>query len=182
MLSWGTRLAKLSRVARLFCLFATVVLLAGCGDHLPLADAGPPAPDAAPQAQGDEAHAAVCINEVASDSPGTSDWIELHATATVDLSGYYLTDAPDRLDHFYRFPDGTTLAAGAYLTLHADGGATGAPFKLSREDGVYLLDPDGLVVDSLLFLGAKDGRSLARRPDGAGRFYYAAPSPGGANP
>jgi hypothetical protein len=156
-----------------------------------MADAGLPLPDAAPLAQGDEARGIVAINEVASDSPGGApDWLELRAATTattpVDLAGFYLSDAPDRIDHFYRFPAGTTLAPGAYLVVFADGGKPGeghhAPFKLSREDGVYLLDPDGVVIDSLLYLGAKDGRSLARHPDGSGRFFYAAATPGGANP
>ena len=193
----GTRLATFCSVPRPFPLVACALLLAAaCGQETPStvtgADAGPPPPDAAPVAQGDEARGVVAINEVANDSPGgTADWIELRAAdvpgaATVDLSGFYLSDAPDRLDHFYRFPAGTTLAPGAYLVVFADGGQVGeghhAPFKLSREDGVYLLDPDGVVIDSLLFLGEKDGRTLARHPDGVGRFFLATATPGGANP
>ncbi len=195
-LTWGMRLATFCSVRRLFFIYCLASLAAACGNQVPpaeAADAGPLPPDAAPLAQGDEARGIVAINEVASDSPaGAPDWIELRAgtgsaaNAPVDLSGYYLSDAPDRPDHFYRFPAGTTLAPGAYLVVNADGGAAGeghhAPFKLSREDGVYLLDPDGIVIDSLLFLGAKDGRSLARRPDGQGQFFYAAATPGGANP
>jgi Lamin Tail Domain len=191
----GTRLATFCSVRRPFlpALLATA-LLAACGTETPpvttaSADAGPPPPDAAPVAQGDEARGAVAINEVQSSSPGgASDWIELRTTGTtaVDLTGYYLSDAPDRLDHFYRFPAGTTLAPGAYLVVLADNGKPGeghhAPFKLSREDGVYLLDPDGQVIDSLLYLGVTDGRSLARHPDGAGRFFYAPATQGGANP
>jgi len=193
----GTRLATFCSVPRPFRIAALAVLLAtACGQETPsgvtAADAGPPPPDAAPVAQGDEARGVVAINEVASDSRGGApDWIELRAAdvpgaATVDLSGFFLSDAPDRLDHFYRFPAGTTLAPGAYLVVLADNGQPGeghhAPFKLSREDGVYLLDPDGVVIDSLLYLGAKDGRSLARHPDGLGRFFLAAATPGGANP
>jgi hypothetical protein len=175
-------------------LAALATLVTACGSEVPpahLADAGPPGADAAPVAQGDEARGLVAINEVASDSPGgTPDWIELRlgaaASAPLDLSGYYLSDAPDRLDHYYRFPAGTLLAPGAYLMVTADGGLAGAghhaPFKLSREDGVYVIDPDGVVIDSLLFLGSQDGRSLARHPDGAGRFFYAAATPGAGNP
>ena len=169
-------------------------LLAACGTEVPppgSADAAPPVADAAPIAQGDQARGAVVVNEVASDSPGGApDWVELRlpagATAAFDLSGHYLSDAPDRPDHFYRFPAGTTLAPGAYLVVFADGGLAGeghhAPFRLGREDGVYLLDPDGIVIDSLLYLGSKDGRSLARHPDGEGRFVSAAASPGASNP
>ncbi len=168
---------------------------AACGTEVPPAggpaDAAPPTADAAPILQGDEARGAVAINEVASGSPGgTPDWIELRRSAGAegpyDLSGHYLSDAPDRLDHYYRFPAGTVLASGAYLIVFADDGAAGeghhAPFKLGREDGVYLIDPDGAVVDALLFLGAEDARTLARSPDGAGRFRYAVATPAGANP
>ena len=178
--------------------YLVVFAMAACGQETGpgAADAGPPQPpatDAAPVAQGDEPRGPVAINEVASDSPGgQADWIELRlpagASAAVDLGGHYLTDAPDRLDHFYRFPEGTTLAPGAYLVVFADDGAAGpagthhAPFKLGREDGVFVMDPDGVVLDSLLYLGLKNGKSLARQPDGSGRFYSAEPTPGTVNP
>src|SRR6266508_3339671 len=102
--TWGMRLATFCSVRRRFYLLVLLVA-AACGKEVPPADpadAGPPPPDAAPVAQGDEARGPVAINEVASDSPaGTPDWIELRAAEAVDLSGYYLSDAPDRLDHFY---------------------------------------------------------------------------------
>jgi hypothetical protein len=164
-----------------------MALLAACDGGTPpggTPDAGPPAPpDAGPVAQGDEARGDVVINEVASKPAAGPDWIELYsrAAAPVDLSGWYLSDAPDRLDHYYQFPAGTILAPGAYLLVVADDGVTGAPFSLAREDGAYLLDPDGIAADSLLYLGASDGRSLARVPDGEGRFYFAAETPGAAN-
>jgi hypothetical protein len=53
--------------------------------------------------------------------PDFSDWIELYnnGAAGVDLSGWSLTDdaaAPDK----WKFPDGTTIAAGGYLVVLAD--------------------------------------------------------------
>jgi hypothetical protein len=141
-----------------------------------------------PTGQGDEARGIVAINEIATEPPLGPDWIELRPTgaAAVDVSGWYITDLADRLDHYYRFPAGTVIPAGGYLVVWADGGDPGeghhAPFKLSREDGVQLLDPDGIVIDGVLFLGAEDGRSLARVPDGAGRFFLRAGSPGAPNP
>jgi hypothetical protein len=177
------------------CLALVGPALAACGDE-PTGggspDAAPPAADAAPPAQGDEARGPVAINEVYPGGAGGPDWIELRSrqASDYDLSGHYLSDAPDRLDHFYRFPDGTVLAPGAYLVVFADDGDTAAgpghhaPFKMGREDGAYLLDPDGVVIDALLFLGPGDGsgRTLARRPDGEGRFLVLPPTPGAANP
>jgi hypothetical protein len=144
--------------------------------------------DAAPHAQGDVPHHDVAINEVSPiDGP---DWIELanRSAASVDLSGWFITDAPDRLDHFLRFPAGTTLAAGAYLIVHCDhtapvAGEYHAPFKLGVADGAFLLDKDGLIVDSVLFLA--DGLTnvtLARIPDHEGPFWPVAGTPGAANP
>jgi hypothetical protein len=169
-------------------------LLVGCdGGSLPPSvgtDAGP-RPDAKPpQGQGDEPRGSVAINEIATEPPTGPDWIELRLpasqTTAVDLSGWFLTDLPDRLDHFYRFPAGTSLAPGEYLVVIADDSKAGdghhAPFQLAREDAVHLLDPDGAVVDAVLFLGADDGRALARVPDGAGRFFLRAPSPAARNP
>jgi hypothetical protein len=191
LLPWG-------HVPRVSFAWIALTTLAACGGETPSGvDAAVPMPpavaDAGPVAQGDEPRGRVAINEVASDSPGGEpDWIELRlpvgASGAVDLSGAYVSDAPDRLDHFYKFPAGTTLAPGAFLIVLADDGKAGAPgehhapFKLSREDGVFLLDADGVVLDSLLYLGSKDGRSLARHPDGAGRFFPAAATRGAVNP
>ncbi|MCP5532470.1 MAG: lamin tail domain-containing protein [Akkermansiaceae bacterium] len=51
-----------------------------------------------------------------------SDWIELHnpGASAISLDNYYLTDdlaAPTK----WRFPTGSSLAAGAYLVVRADG-------------------------------------------------------------
>jgi hypothetical protein len=171
--------------------FVAALALAACGADTPPAapDAAPPAADARPpEGQGDEPHGAVAINEIATEPPLGPDWIELRTTgdAPVDISGWYLTDLTDRIDHFLRFPAGTILQPGQYLLVYADDGKVGdgfhANFKLSREDQAYLLDPDGLVVDGVLFLGGTDGRSLARVPDGTGRFFLRDISPGAANP
>ena len=85
----------------------------------------------------------------------TADWIELHnrGTAAVDVSGWYLTDEA-AVPAKWRFPDGTTMAAGGYLVVFADGspvaltnGELHASFSLAK-DGEYLglIQPDGLTV------------------------------------
>lgn len=174
----------------------TVLLLAAA--VLPGCDGGDPSgePDAAPAdaapptGQGNEARAdqPVVINEVASEPPEGPDWVELknRSDAPVDLSGAFVTDAADRLDHYYRFPEGTVLAPGAYLIVWADDGKPGeghhAPFELGRADGVHLVAADGLALDALLYLATDDGQSLARIPDGEGLFFHAAGTPAAANP
>jgi hypothetical protein len=146
-------------------------------------DAGPP--DAGELTQGEVARGLVAINELVSNPASGPDWIELRVTGdqAVDVSGWFLSDAPDRLDHFFELPTGTVIQPGQYLVIAADDGATGAPFKLSREDGVVLLDPDGRAVDVLLYLAPEtEGVALARVPDGEGRFVVRPPTPGAANP
>ncbi|UCD49921.1 MAG: lamin tail domain-containing protein, partial [Phycisphaerales bacterium] len=73
----------------------------------------------------------------------SSDWIEIRnpSGATLDLSGWYLTDDADDLTR-WRFPDGVTLDRGGFLLVFASGkDRTGSElhtnFKLSA-DGEYL--------------------------------------------
>ena len=158
----------------------------GCGSgeaHPP--DAG--VPDAAPRGQGNEPRGDLAVNEVGSAVYGSPDYIELvnRGLQAVDLSGWYVTDAADRLDHYYTFPAGTSLAAGAYLVVWADDGAAGeghhAPFELGASDGAYLIGPTGLNADSFVYLALEDGRTLSRLPDREGLFFSGTATPGGAN-
>ncbi|MGK0188384.1 MAG: hypothetical protein ACI9R3_004178 [Verrucomicrobiales bacterium] len=84
----------------------------------------------------------------------SSDWIEIHnngATA-VELSGYYLTDDPAKLD-LWRFP-ARTLEGGGYLIVFASGndrneddGELHANFRLSSAgDFLALVAPDGQTI------------------------------------
>ena len=61
----------------------------------------------------------IVINEVLSHSEAPLvDMIELHNTgsSTVDLSGWFLSDNPDRPQQF-RIPNGTTIGPGAFLVF-----------------------------------------------------------------
>ena len=63
----------------------------------------------------------VLINEVLSNTTlSFGDRIELYNTtaAAIDLSGWYLSDSSATLNK-YRIPDGTTIAAGGYLSFNA---------------------------------------------------------------
>lgn len=80
------------------------------------------------------------------------DWVELHNTGSeaIDLSGYSLSDNVG--NEKYIFPDGTQIAAGAYLVVSCTTEATGpdiAPFGLSQLGGetVVLKNADRLIVE-----------------------------------
>lgn len=178
------------------------VAVAGCGDNLAGPDAAAPA---GPLAQGSEATSDLVINEVAPRGGGP-DWVELYnrSVTPIDLCGVFLSDAVDRLDHY--LPLGGVmppapcpprlLAPGARLIIEADdtpileGVAIDplhAPFELGLADEIHLISAEGAVIDGLLFLyppgpNAPAEVTLARDPDGSGRFYERAPSMGAANP
>jgi hypothetical protein len=159
------------------------LLLAGCQNS----DASEPSPDAGPQGQGSAPRADVVVNEIQFAPTSGPDWIELanRTDHAIHLSGFFVTDEPDRLDHYYVVPAETSIAANGYLVILADDGAVGeghhAPFKLQRADGAMLLYPDGLVADAVLFLGLGKDRSLARLPDREGLFFSATSSPAAQN-
>ena len=81
------------------------------------------------------------------------DWIEIYnpGTTAVDLSGWYLTDDSTDLTQ-WAFPASTSIPAGGYRVVFADGGTSTATelhasFKLTT-DGEYLalVKPDGTTV------------------------------------
>ncbi len=184
-----------------------VLLTAACGTAPSGPDAGVDAVglDAAPRGQGSEAQGDLIINELAPRGAG-SDWAELvnRSGAVLDLCGYFLTDSPDRLDHY--LPLGGVLPPApcpprpldpdAYLVITLDGtpivdgqaiDPAHAPFKLDLADELYVVSTSGATIDGLLFLyppgpTAPATTTLARVPDRAGLFFERAPSPGAANP
>ncbi|MEZ4365403.1 MAG: lamin tail domain-containing protein [Kofleriaceae bacterium] len=197
------------RVFRLSSLRTAVTVAAvvatACDSASSPPDAAPPTVDAAPRGQGSEARGDLVVNELAPRGAG-ADWVELHnrGAQAIDLCGYFLTDAPDRLDHY--LPLGGVappapcparlLDAGAYLVIAADDVAPvedaqvdpeHAPFALGVADAAYLVTVDGVVADGVTYLypagpyGSPTG-TLARVPDGSGPFFVRAPSPGDANP
>ena len=107
------------------------------------------------------------------------DWIELYnnSTETVDLSGYFLTD--DGTDPAqWTFPDGTSIAPGAYLIIWADEDedqeGLHANFKLSSSgESIILSDTDGDIVDSIDYPEQTTDVSYARIPNGTGDFTEA---------
>jgi hypothetical protein len=132
------------------------------------------------------------------------DWIELVNTgsAAMDLGGYSLSDdalVPTK----WTFPSGSALEAGGFFLVWADGydkfaGTEGTRawwpgdtrfttrwnhtnFKLSRaQEGVYLFDAAGVLVDSVTFVDQEPDVSLGRLPDGSWGSF-ASPTPLAAN-
>jgi hypothetical protein len=165
----------------------------GFGFSLVLADAARSVYRASSQAGGspgaeDPANTipVVIINETFTSSTlPDMDAIELHnsSAAVADLSGWYLTDDA----HYpwkYRFPNGTTLSAGGYLSvdesLFNPTPGLGTSFALSSlGDDVYLFS--GNAADQLTgyshgfdFAGAQTGVSFGRHVNSEGVEHFPA--------
>ncbi len=189
-LASGTVIALLAGVGSLLSRIACALVVAACA----CSDEPSAGPDAAADlGQGSETSAVLVINEVAPKPASGADWLELMNTGdeAIDLCGYFVTDSLDRLDHYYALggsapPDPCEprwLEPGGYLVIDADDD-TGAPFKLGIADEAHVVTTTGATVDSFLYVypSGFDGESLARTPNGSGRFYPVAPTPNDANP
>src|SRR5688500_4886415 len=113
---------------------------------------------------GDGSRSGLVVNEfVASNATGHADeaashpdWIEIWngGDRDVDLSGWTLTDNHSEPEK-WAFPEGTTLEAGGFLVVFADGdtgdGPLHASFKLDADIGedIGLFDAGGNPVDKL---------------------------------
>lgn len=112
------------------------------------------------------------------------DWVELFNSgmSAVDLGGWALTDRVNPPRRFL-FAPGTMLAAGTYLVIPC--GSTnvaglGTSFGLDAEgDGIWLLAPDGTLVDGLQFGPQAEGYSLGRSSPGEA-WIVGQPTPGAA--
>ena len=119
------------------------------------------------------------------------DWIELtnHTDQPLDLSGWHLSDDRHNRDR-YTFPQGTTIPAGEYLVVWADGlnmqdtaGALHLNFALNGDgETLYLTSPDGAMADSLSFPDQEWNLSFGRRQGQSDELgFFASPTPGAAN-
>ena len=135
------------------------------------------------------------INEfVASNSAGiadpdydeTSDWIEIynHFDVTVDLSGYFLTDNFTNKQK-WPLPSNTQIEGKSYLVFWADGVNEGlhTNFKLTKDgEEIGLANPQGILVDSIIYRHQKTDISHGRKSDGNTDWsYFVEPTPGAAN-
>ena len=104
------------------------------------------------------------------------DWLELYnnSSKTLSLDNLFLTDDATVLTA-WKFPDGTTIAAGGYLIVWCDNDAeqTGlhTSFKFSTSgDRVILSYPDGTTLEDITFGEQQVDMSYARVPNGTGNF------------
>lgn len=119
----------------------------------------------------------------------SNDWIEIanHATTTMNLADYYLSDDASNLKK-WRLPAGT-LRAGGWMVFDEVSGfhspiATGFGIDQAGE-GIYLSHLPGnasdRVCDAVKFKGQTVDASWARLPDGTGFFVAATPTKGSRN-
>jgi uncharacterized protein YjdB len=124
------------------------------------------------------------------------DWIELHnsGTASIDIAGLYLSDnslQPTLYQIPYGFPTQTTIAAGGFLLLWADGapeeGVLHLPFKLSKDGDTLLLSQKGstgtiISVDNMIYGKQNTDISYGRYPDdNANKIIFSVPTPNASN-
>lgn len=139
----------------------------------------------------------VAINEImpsnktviTDEKGGAADWIELAnlTDAPIDLSGYFLSDKPEKPEKD-KLPSGLVVPANGVLLLWADddnkdGGIKHLSFKLTKSGGtITLSDPSGAALDSVTYADAVTDESYARIPNGTGAFVWCAKStPGEKN-
>lgn len=138
----------------------------------------------------------VWINEVLPQpvaGAGTAPWIEIHnaGSEAVSLTGWFLSNDPGAPGR-WAFPAGSSLGAGEFRVVSADGLTTGpggwrASFALMPGTGSVVLSRshNGLPapVDFVHYAGVGAGRSIGSFPDGAWseRRVFEVPTPGAPN-
>jgi hypothetical protein len=115
------------------------------------------------------------------------DWIEIfnRGDAEIDLTGWTLTD--DISDPFkWELPDGTVVAAGAYLVVFADSdvadGDLHASFNLDKDGGdVAISDPSGVIDSVTNYAPQETDVSWGRASDGGSPWESQSPTPDASN-
>ena len=180
--------------------YLTTSFYPATAESRPLYTEKPPQPSVKPIPQASSTN--VVINEFMASNEDTfadpqgqfDDWIELAniSDADVDLSGMFLSDSMAKPQKF-RFPQGTTIKAGKFLIVWADGDegevddvseGIHAGFKLSKDGESVLLveshqDGSLRLLDSVEFGAQTTGQSFGRRA--AGEFESQTPTPGKSN-
>lgn len=143
------------------CLAALVMVLAAA---MP-ASAAPPGPGA------------LKLNEVESNDPSVTDFVELINTGpAAEIGGYVIKDNDDA--HAFTIPAGTTIAAGGYYVADTDTGPSA--FGLGSADSARLFEPGGTgLLDSYSWT-AHAATTYGRCPNGTGAFATTAASTRGA--
>lgn len=115
------------------------------------------------------------------------DWVELKNVSdqALDLTGYRLTDDPDRPDRWL-FPS-MSLEPGELLVLLCDGDQPASQwntgFSLNAvSEQLYLIDGSGALADHLALHDIPREGSMGRSDGRNGPVYFTVPTPGEENP
>ena len=136
----------------------------------------------------------VLINEIQSsndvtlkDAHGESpDWVEIYngEATNVDLTGWALTDKPDKPSKWWKFPDGTTIEAGRHLLVLAD-----STEQASDDPALAPMEPNDETLAANLVawyraddIEGDDGDAVLSWTDRSGRGNDATQSEAGACP
>ncbi len=116
------------------------------------------------------------------------DWIELYNTnnSAVNINGYMLTDDTTK-ETFWTLPD-YEMASGEYLIVFAssknrkDISELHTNFKLKMlKENLYLMDPDGSIIDKVNAQCIPTDLSFGRIKDGGNNKAVLTPTPGTSN-
>jgi spore coat protein CotH len=108
------------------------------------------------------------------------DWIELYnnSDTEIELIDYFLSDMNSDLT-LWAFPD-TSISTNEYLIIWADNDEQNglhANFKLSSSgDEIYLVNPDTIIIDGIVFNSQHQDTSTGRFPNGTGDFIKMPPT------
>ena len=119
------------------------------------------------------------------------DWVELYnAGATVNLSGYFLSDNPNNPDK-WKFPAGISIGPGEYLIIYCsdrdevNGSFIHAGFTITqtKQESIVLSDPQQNTVDMVLIANPNQvNHSTGRVLDGGLQWgVFLNPTPGAPN-
>lgn len=115
---------------------------------------------AAPSAPG------IVINEVV---PSASGFVEFYnpTGSTVNLNGWYLSDEPGNLTK-HQISGISPIVSSGLMSV----GFTSSNLAVAATTVVYLTEPDGSTIANAISAAIPlDGRSLGRKPDGAGPWF-----------
>ena len=112
-----------------------------------------------------------------------ADWIELSNTSEkqLDISGYTLSDKRDHIG--WKIPVGTIISKNGYQIFWADGknNRNHTDFRIKNKgETLFLFDPNGAVVDSILLKNQIDNVSYGIDKTGA-LGYFQVPTPNRPN-
>ncbi len=126
------------------------------------------------------------INEIMAEDGDYADWTEIYNTGDqpVSLDGLYLSDDLEKAEK-WAFPSDLIIAAKGFRVLWADGMDSGShtSFKLKQKgEDIGLFDPEGALIDSLVYEQQVPDVSFGCHPDGGSAWlFFGEPTPGLGN-